>query len=52
MRDFPSCEAEFRKATERFPQVRGAWEMLGRILEVQGKTAEATEVRNKILNSF
>ena len=48
MRDFPSCEAEFRKATERFPQVKGAWEMLARILEVQGKTNEAAEARQKL----
>lgn len=50
MKDFLSCEAEFRKATENFPQIRGSWEMLARILEVQGKTKEVSEVRAVIHN--
>lgn len=50
MREFPSCEAEFRKAAERFPHIKGAWEMLGRILEVQGKAGEAAEIRNKLMS--
>jgi len=49
MKDFGACEAEFRKATEDFPNIRGAWEMLARILEVQGKSSQ--EVRNT-LNSL
>lgn len=48
MKDFPSCEAEFRKATESFPQVKGAWEMLTRILELQGKTEEAGQARKQL----
>mmetsp|Transcript_25649 Transcript_25649/g.38727 ORF Transcript_25649/g.38727 Transcript_25649/m.38727 type:complete len:146 (-) Transcript_25649:181-618(-) len=48
MKDFPSCEAEFRKATESFPRVKGAWEMLARILEVQGKTSEAEKAREQL----
>jgi Tfp pilus assembly protein PilF len=50
MQDFMSCEAEFRKATENFPQIRGSWEMLARILEIQGKTKEASDVRAVIIN--
>jgi len=48
MKDFASSEIEFRKAAERFPHIKGAWEMLARILEVQGKTSEAAIARNKL----
>jgi hypothetical protein len=50
MQDFASCEAEFRKATDNFPRIRGSWEMLARILEIQGKTKEASGVRAVIHN--
>ena len=48
LKDFVSCEEEFRKATETFPDVRGAWEMLARVLDLQGKTDEVAIVREKI----
>ena len=36
---------EFRKACESFPHIQGSWGMLARILEVQGKSKEAADVR-------
>ena len=39
--DMAACEAEFRRATESFPNEAFAWQLLSRILEVQGKTNEA-----------
>jgi len=48
MKDFVSSEIQFRRATERFPNIKGAWEMLARILEVQGKTGEALIARNQL----
>eukprot|EP00554_Chaetoceros_debilis_P002154 CAMPEP_0194089318 /NCGR_PEP_ID=MMETSP0149-20130528/33730_1 /TAXON_ID=122233 /ORGANISM="Chaetoceros debilis, Strain MM31A-1" /LENGTH=650 /DNA_ID=CAMNT_0038773209 /DNA_START=246 /DNA_END=2198 /DNA_ORIENTATION=+ len=47
MKDFDASEKEFRKATENFPQIPGAWEMLARVLEIQGKASEAIEARSK-----
>ena len=46
--DLPGCEAEFRSATKSFPTDPGAWQMLARILEVQGKTEEAKEITEKV----
>ena len=46
--DLPGCEAEFRLATESFPTDPGAWQMLARILEVQGKIDEAQEITEKV----
>jgi len=51
LKDFGSCENEFRKATENFPDFKGAWQMLSRVLEIQGKSSEALEARNR-LNSL
>jgi tetratricopeptide (TPR) repeat protein len=41
--DMLSCEAEFRRATESFPEESFAWQMLSKVLEVQGKHAEASK---------
>jgi len=46
--DMGSCEKEFRKATESFPQETVAWQMLGRVLEIQGKSDEMQEVLAKV----
>ena len=46
--DFAACEKEFRAATESFPTEASAWQMLGRVLEIQGKTEEAQEVTQRI----
>lgn len=48
LQDFPACEAEFRSCTINFPDEPGAWHMLSRILEVQGKTAEANVAKEKL----
>ncbi len=39
--DMLSCEAEFRRATENFPDESFGWQMLSRVLELQGKQEEA-----------
>lgn len=46
--DMTSSEAELRKATESFPQEPMAWQMLGRILELQGKVGESQEIALKL----
>ncbi|CAB9496335.1 repeat-containing protein [Seminavis robusta] len=46
--DMAACEHEFRKATESFPSDPSAWQMLGRVLEMQGKANEASEVAEKV----
>lgn len=48
--DMTSCEAEFRKATENFPQDLTAWKLLERILQIQGKTDELKTVAAKIMS--
>ena len=48
LKDFEACENEFRKATVQFPDVQGPWEMLARVLELQGKSDEVALVREKI----
>lgn len=48
MGNLPSSEDTFRKATEAFPTDRTAWMMLGRVLQVQGKTDEAAAVQRRI----
>ena len=47
-KEYGACENEFRKATESFPDIQGAWEMLARVLELQGKTDEVASIREKI----
>lgn len=39
--DLASCEAEFRRAAEQFPDDAFAWQMLNRVLEMQGKHEDA-----------
>lgn len=55
-RDFAACETEFRAATENFPNEAGAWDMLARILDIQGKAAKAAkekvETLRKLNNAF
>lgn len=46
--DFAACEKESRTATENYPTDAGAWQMLGRVLEIQGKTEEAKEITERI----
>ena len=46
--DLAACESEFRLATESFPDEPGAWQMLSKVLEAQGKTAEAQGLVEKI----
>lgn len=45
--DLMSCEAEFRQAVKNFPEESFAWQMLSRILEMQGKTEEAIQALEK-----
>lgn len=40
--DLSACESEFRLATSNFPDEPIAWQMLGRVLEMQGKTEESS----------
>ena len=47
--DLEACEAEFRRATESFPDDSSAWQMLHRILEMRGKSEEAQGLMDKIL---
>lgn len=44
--DMLACEAEFRRATENFPDESFAWQMLSRVLELQGKVDEANKAAN------
>ena len=46
--EFAACEEEFRRASQSFPDVPGVWDMLARILDLQGKTEEAAAARSKI----
>lgn len=46
--DMAACEAEFRRATDSFPSEPSAWQMLARVLEIQGKTEEAKEIADKV----
>jgi tetratricopeptide (TPR) repeat protein len=46
--DLESCEQEFRAATVTFPTDAGAWQMLKRALELQGKSEEVAQVMDKI----
>lgn len=42
--DLAAAEKEFRLATNSFPTEAGAWQMLGRVLEMQGRAGEAKQV--------
>lgn len=39
--DMAACETEFRRAIDNFPQESFAWQMLSRVLDLQGKSEEA-----------
>ena len=45
--DMVACEAEFRQATESFPDDAFAWQALSRALEMQGKVDEAKQAVEK-----
>lgn len=47
LKDYVACEKEFREATEAFPNEWSAWQMLHRVLELQGKTEEARAAMDK-----
>mmetsp|Transcript_18099 Transcript_18099/g.29632 ORF Transcript_18099/g.29632 Transcript_18099/m.29632 type:complete len:678 (+) Transcript_18099:140-2173(+) len=47
MGDMLSCEAEFRTASEDFPEIPGVWAALSRVLELQGKLDEAQVCKAK-----
>jgi tetratricopeptide (TPR) repeat protein len=46
--DMASCEAEFRKATENFPDDVSAWKLLERVLQMQGKADDLAAVAERI----
>ena len=46
--DMAGSESEFRRAAASFPNRGEGWNLLKRILEIQGKTDEAKEVAKKI----
>jgi len=48
MKDLGGCEREFRSAVESFPDAPAAWQMLVRVLQMQGKTEEASQALEKL----
>ena len=46
--DMAACEHEFRQATNAFPDEAMAWQLLGRVLDIQGKADEVAKVMTKI----
>jgi tetratricopeptide (TPR) repeat protein len=48
--DMASCETEFRKATENFPDDISAWKLLERVLQMQGKADDLAAVAERILS--
>jgi tetratricopeptide (TPR) repeat protein len=48
MGDLVACEAEFRTAADKFGEIPGIWEALARVLDLQGKTEDAKEAREKL----
>jgi len=50
MKNFEACEKEFRMAISNFPNEPNAYNMLARVLEIQGKDAEAQKVRAMLHN--
>merc|ERR1711862_1059661 len=47
LHEYKQCEDEFRLATTNFPNEGAAWDMLSRILQLQGKVNEAKQVQEK-----
>lgn len=50
MKNFEACEKEFRTAISNFPNEVNAYHMLARVLEIQGKDAEAQKIRAMLTN--
>lgn len=48
MKNFEACEKEFRMAISNFPNEVNAYHMLVRVLEIQGKDAEAQKIRSML----
>lgn len=48
LKDFAGCEKEFQIATDSFPNEPGAWDMLARVLEIQGKLDDAKAAKEKV----
>lgn len=48
LKDYDGSEDEFRKAIKSFPDIQGPYEMLARILELQGKNDEVANIRETI----
>ena len=46
--DLAASESECRQATENFPDEPSAWQLLGKVLQAQGKNEEAQSVMAKI----
>ena len=49
MGDLVGCEAEFRTASERFGDIPGIWDALARVWDLQGKSKEANQTRQKLM---
>lgn len=47
--DWVGCEAEFRTASEKFGDVPGIWDALARVLDLRGKSDEANQARQKLM---
>ena len=50
--DMSASEAEIRSATDSFPDEPMAWQMLSRILEMQGKLEESQQIKQKLSDLF
>jgi len=48
MGDLVACEAEFRTASDKYPDIPGIWDALARVLDLQGKSEEAKQAREKL----
>lgn len=48
MGDLAGAEAEFRVATKSYPNEKMAWQMLWKVLDLQGKKEEAQEILAKM----
>ena len=46
--EYAACEKEFKRAAESYPDIPGVWDMLSRILDLQGKTEEAAKCKEKV----
>lgn len=48
MKDLEGSEREFRSAVQNFPDAPAAWQMLVRVLQMQGKAEEASEAMERL----